>query len=614
MTSQNSIKGRLFSLNLLKEEAFHSEPIDNSKIQKIDFELKQIPREEKFPYKEFAKQFVDLCFENDIDCNINIEDFNIYSLEKSKESIIGDLLNDSIDINKSTTGSIDILNKLITNLKDYLETYKGYFLIKLENDPTKDYELLFLYEENYYIDPLRKKVESTFGSSNFIQIDTFHHNLTSYDKNYICVLLLTSKMNNENALKNLKQKLNEIISPENFSLFDSYSIVFEKNNTFRIENSNVRKKFIREIEIVLSTYTSNIKINFEEEKIIKTLCEPFKTPLIFYKLLSSGFSGAKVMEIRPKKANSFKNEKIYIIKFGLGKDEKLKKEIDNYNTYINGFKGFNEYSATYSETLTHEGILYNFAISEGGLNSYSFCDILNDNCDGLQVNKKNIITDLFALGLFNHWKAEFNNQTENSVKNSYSEYVNHDKIFKKLEEILNKSSEEIRSEKLFINFYKIWEYKMKFFNKVCHGDLHTENFFIDNNKNIYLIDFGYTNYRHAMIDYSSLECSLKFKHIPRYITIEELVKIEEVLLHNGTFEQSYSFSNTRDGIQEILELINNIRYCSTSDFLNPTLFEEYYISLFMMTIRQIQYKDMNQLYAYHSACLLGEKIVTDLGL
>jgi len=96
--------------------------------------------------------------------------------------------------------------------------------------------------------------------------------------------------------------------------------------------------------------------------------------------------------------------------------------------------------------------------------------------------------------------------------------------------------------------------------------------------------------------------------------LDELLQIEDELMSDNSFQLSNTLSNSRESLKDLLEIITNIRYCSNTDFINPNEFQEYYISLFIMTFRQIQYKDMNQLYAYHSAKKLAEKIVNDLGL
>ncbi len=596
------------------EKATEKGVINYSQIQEIEFKLKQIPNDQRTNYTEFVNVFLQICFDNNITTDIVKIDFSLVDSENEKKLVSEEVIAEKKQIDSVIITYNGLLKKVVTVLRDYFETYKGYFLIRLENDPSGEYELVFLYEENYFYNPLKKKVEKEFGTSNFLLIDEFHKRTPDEGKNYICIFLLMSKMNDESNLIKLKSKISDIISPDVFETFESYSLIFEKGDIFKIEKTNVRRHFINEIETTLSTFISNTKINFEEEKIIKKLCESFKTPLIFYRLLSGGFSGAKVLEIRPKKSNTFESEKKYIIKFGLNEGEKLKNEIQNFHKYINGFKGFSEYNASYSETLTHEGILYNFAISEKGSNSYPFSEIMNDNCDGLILNKKDIINDLFSLGIFYHWKSEYENKIHKTVKELYENYIDEEKIFAKISEILNINNEEVFGNELCQNFNKIWSYKLSCNEKVCHGDLHTENFFIDNEKNIYLIDFGYTDYGHSLVDFTSLECSVKFKHIPRYIPLDELLQIEEELLNDSTFQQSYNFSNNREKLQEILGIITNIRYCSSSDFINPNESIEYFISLFIMTFRQIQYKDMNQLYAYHSALMLSKKITHNLGL
>ena len=57
-------------------------------------------------------------------------------------------------------------------------------------------------------------------------------------------------------------------------------------------------------------------------------------------------------------------------------------------------------------------------------------------------------------------------------------------------------------------------------------------------------------------------------------------------------------------------MINMIRMNSTKDSNGSNL--DYFISLFMMTIRQIRYPNMNQLYAYHSAKILSHHIVSQI--
>jgi hypothetical protein len=100
------------------------------------------------------------------------------------------------------------------------------------------------------------------------------------------------------------------------------------------------------------------------------------------------------------------------------------------------------------------------------------------------------------------------------------------------------------------------------------------------------------------------------KHFPRYISAEELLKYEIEFLARNTFEPIHDFSFCeRQDIRMFYKLINLVRidakqYCIDKN--NPL--KEYLISLFLITYRQIQYEDLNQLYALKLVEFLGEKI------
>jgi len=371
-----------------------------------------------------------------------------------------------------------------------------------------------------------------------------------------------------------------------------------------------------DVEIVMSTYLSNAKIHSEEQKIIKRLCESFQTPLIFYRTLKEGFSGAKVLEVRPKKSFDFQNENRYIVKYGvLDDDEKLKKEYINFSKYIAGYKNVGSYTAHYKDTLTHEAILYNYAISEQSKESYSFSEVLEKKDNKYHDNTATIIDKLFKCGLISHWSSnDFKSEKKAKVSEIYGEYINIKKLTQVIKTIKNYTDEDVLKCPLIENFNKIWNVEIAYNEKVCHGDLHSDNFFVDEN-DIFLIDFGYTNLRHALIDYTSLECSIKFKHFPFYILTSELEDIERELLSSKTFDLSYTFSSTtRKEVLNLLNIINTIRNSANAELVSRQDQTEYLISLFIMTFRQILYSDLNQLYAYTSSCLLSDALIIRLGI
>lgn len=603
---------KLELLNSLKEQAFQNNSIDTSKTEEISLQLRTIPENERNKFYDFVKGYLELGFDLGLDqSNISLENFQTIKEEDKLEILKEEIKSENAQITESLTSFKDLFDKVKLELKDYFINYKGYFITELINDPAFGYDLIFLYEENYYFKPLKGRVKDKFTDCNFIKFDKENLENLDQDKNYLCVFLLMSKMNDNEKLDLLINNIRKLI--ESFQVFNYHSIVV-KNDILLHEDINRKDYFIKDVKCALSTFISNAKINFEEEKIIKKLCSSLKSPLLFYKILSGGFSGSKVLEIKPKKANNFDNEKIFIIKYGYIIDGKITDEKNNFDSFIMGRKGFSNYSeAIFETTLHYEGIRYNYAISETSNYSYSFSEILlKKEMPFKDIEfKKNIINKLFNDNeAFSAWREDYNEDKTSLVGDLYVDYVSRVKIEESLKNILN---EEDKENEFLDIFDKIWTYELTYKESICHGDLHSDNFFIDDGNNIYLIDFGYTNKRHSLLDYTSLECSIKFKHFPFYLESQELINIENELLSEKTFDLSYSFTQTkRTEILEFLDLINTIRNCSMKDFLGGTNNIEYFISLFIMTIRQIRYPNMNQLYAYHSAKILGQYIIKQL--
>jgi hypothetical protein len=600
---------KLELLNSLKEETFLENSIDILKAEEISLQLRSIPDSQKNKFYDFVKDYLDTSFKRGFEPeNIALEDYKIITdVEKEKKNV-EEVILEKIDTSKSLISFKVLFDKVRLELKDYFINYKGYFITELVNDPSLNYKLIFLYEDNYHYKPLKGRVKEKFHDFNFIKFDDESIKSLSQEENYLCVFLLMSKMNDNRKLDLLLNNVKAFI--DTFQSFNYHSIV-GKDDVLLHELINRKDYFIKDIHCTLSTFISNGKINFEEEKIIKKLCSSLKSPLLFYKILSGGFSGSKVLEIRPKKANNFDNEKIFIIKYGYITDGKINEEKNNFDSFIMGRKGFSDYSeAIFESTLHYEGIRYNYAISETSSNSYSFSDILLKNDFPFKdiEYKKDIINRLFNQNeAFNAWREDYNEDKTSIISDLYSNYLSREKIEHSLRQILNDTNKE---DEFLALFDKIWGLELTYKESVCHGDLHTDNFFIDDDKKIYLIDFGHTNMRHSILDYTSLECSIKFKHFPFYLESEELINIERELLSENTFNLSYNFTQTkRREILDLLDLINSIRQCSLKDLAAGSNNFEYYISLFVMTIRQIRYPNMNQLYAYHSAKILGEYII-----
>lgn len=604
----------LGSLNEMILEAFKEKQININLIKEIVFKLKLIPYNEKHFFRDFVEDFLNKSFDRGYEVeNLSISDFEE---QPSEKKIQEDILTEKTDANKSIVLFKDLFDSVIKELNDYFINYKGYFITHLVNEYNLPYELIFIYEDVNSYSTLQKKVKKIFSTATFYELNgnPLYEKLDQ-GKNYICVFLLTSKVNNIEKLKNQVRFIIEDLV-DKFNNFEYYTLTNhyskkEKKERQIVKSNNSITRFKEDIQNFSSMFLSNTRLNFEEEKIIKKLCCRIKSNLIFYKILSGGFSGSKVIEIRPKK--SYDQKKIYILKIGHLSDEKVSEERDNYDEYIpDGL--FNNYiKPNYQYTDLYEGLMYDYAISKEANSSYSFSD--HFDIEKFPVfdldNMKSIVKELFDNELFEYWQKDQEVRT-NLVSEIYGDYLSKKKIVSSLKSLLN---DEAKENEFLIIFDKIWGYDLKYSETVCHGDLHSDNFFIDNTNKIFLIDFGHTKKRHSLIDYVALECSLKFKHFPFYLEREELEEIEKILLTDNTFDLNYNFRcSRRKDILNFLEIINTIRNCSKVKSLEDFSTIEYQIALFVLTIRQIMYPNMNQRYAYRSAKMIGSYIVDALKL
>lgn len=567
-------------------------------------QLNSIPQGDKHYFKDFAVSFKSDLFIR----GVTIKGFNISQFEQTT-NIEGKEVKDGIEVAKYIevqTKFNELLKSLTQNHTDHFEILKGYFIARLENDPLQPYKLFVLHDSTFFIQPIKKKLLRNIPDASFKRIEGFREELEKGDfpkENILCLVLLLPRTNDEKGMLKLKEDLSFIVNC--YKSFESYSLK-GKND---IESSISKEDFFEEIEFVNSTLLSNGSIKHEEEKIIKKLFRNFVTPLLIYKMLKGGNSGTKVVEVRPKKELGNEYEKRYIIKYSeKNQDRKIDQERICFGKWIAGYKGFKDYECEYDKTLTHEGLRYSYAISDTASESFSYSEILDNKDNDFHNDEVEIIDSLFDIELYRFWRDSLDT-TECITSELYKSYVKIEKSWEVIGDILNLNSEQIKKCELYINFNKIWNSRLAFNLKVCHGDLHSENFFKDKN-GVYLIDFGYTGIRHALIDHTSLECSIKFKHIPPYIEIQELIDIEHELLLDTSFQLSTRFTNTtRPELLERLEIIKKIRSNSLPLINDSNSIAEYMISLFIITFRQIRYKDLNQLYAYNSALVISRKLV-----
>jgi hypothetical protein len=506
-------------------------------------------------------------------------------------------------------------------LKSELETLKNYYFISLNSDASQNYNLLILHDNSYFVIPYKNCLQNQFGDISVFTIDDFYKDLQKKlipgkadSKNYICLLLLKSKMNAPEDIKNCSETLKEIIK-----LFDSAELLSIKNKNinekFYLKKTLAEKDFLDEdffdeIQYLTYTFLTNTELLYEEEKLIKLFFKDYDCPLLEYKLLERGNSGAKVIEIRPKQRINNAQARRFIVKYRpLSEARKLNEEAKNFNKYIGACEGFSDYTCVHQKTVTHEGILYSYAKSDYEKFSFPFSAILNKPENQFHNSAAKLIDKLFNIEEFKHWERDKETKT-GKIEELYKPFIKQD-VFDEIKKILGLTTTELEDLELIKNYNRIVKHEITTKTKVCHGDLHTNNFFVDN-QNIYLIDFGFTQFLPPVIDYAFLEASIKFNHIPRFINIKQLEEIEQELLNDETFTTDYKFISTeRDDLKYYLNIIQKIRVNATN-LLPEGNKLEYLISLFIATFKLIKYSDLNQLYALHSASILSEKIIRDI--
>lgn len=595
----------LGELALAKNQAFSAGGPYISIIQALILRLKELDKQDKPFFKEFATELKNSLFESG--ANISGLDLNEF-LEQEAQPEVSPIEEEApTSVNVSNKTYFEALSELLVCLKDELPTLKNYFFVRLHSANSSNYIPLLIYESGCFYQSVRKKLQDQYGDCLCKSIEEIKEDIEKNlfpDSSFIAVLVLSTKVNEKEKVDARQELLNVILGHfEEVYHLSPKSLTAPKQSDV-ISTNNV-DSLLDEIRYVTSSFLTNAELSNEEEKIIKKLFQDANCPILEYKVLKGGKSGSKVIEIRPKKTYASDYTKRFIVKFGyIDEKKKIALEANRFGEHIEHYSIPN-YQKRYEANSMVEAIKYIYASDNGIRTSHSFSDILNDTENEFHQNKNQIIEDIFSSNPFELWKQSSENGTH-KIADLYKDYIKPEKFFDNVRRI--KGITDLAQEHIYANFNKIFDLEIDTKTKVCHGDLHSENFFKDQNE-IYLIDFGFTERRHAIIDHASLECSIKFKHIPFYIDLKILEEIEEQLLSENSFNASFEVTTARKDILEYYELIRIIRTNSLSYVHDANSRLEYLISLFVLTCRHAQYNDLNQLYALKSAETLGNRLV-----
>lgn len=491
-----------------------------------------------------------------------------------------------------------------------LKRVKGYFLFRVENDNALPTKVRILYDDEFNKHPEINSFDideskydlKKFSLTEFSELVT--KEIAIQNQNYLFVFLINPHLrDNKNLIEEIKRILN-YFSVTNYISIKKKPIVSAFDFDFKLIEEGYRA-----IEYFSGKVFNNRDISFEEDCILKMLF-PGNEMILDYKILKEGNSGSKVIEIQPLKVDSPLMSR-FVVKYStINNERKIHDERDRFNEWVRNYN-VEGYTSEYYQTETHEAIMYFYASADRITDSFPFSKLIRDVIKedyAFTYSLEKVIDELFNCSPYKKWNTQ--KPITESVKIIYQDYIKSEsKIFKTISLIKNVPESSLNLEELVTNYETIKNYTLKTNKKVCHGDLHSENFFKDES-GVYLIDFGWTKQHHSLIDHATLECSLKFKHLPFYIPIEELVKFENELLSINSFSKTYdlSFINYKP-LLEISKLIIHIRENAKKHMLDPENPLEYLISLFIINFRQIQYPDLNQAYALASAEVLSKEIV-----
>jgi hypothetical protein len=572
--------------------------------------LLALPPNERYELLPLFKQIENDVFEDGFELpNLKYE-------ELEKEKAVWEATSKTTTKKRDAKANVeDDFNKVLfsffSKYESFLQKIKGFFVFRLENKDESKTKVIVLYDESYNRHPEINSFDvidenlhiEKYELKEFLELIKKQPEYAN--ENYLCVLLIASNLRNNEILIPHVESLVGVFSNANF--ISIKKIPVSVAGDYEVKNSD---EGLESLKNYSDKVFNNRALSFEEELIIKKLFDGNEM-ILDYKFLKSGNSGSKVIEIQPLRGNHPTIGR-FVVKFELKNSErKIKKEKTLFRQYISDLLVTN-YFAEYEETVTHEAIRYNYASSDSKKDSFPFSKLISDKLRekyNYGFTLEEVIEELFECPPYQKWNTNPFQVTQ-PIKTLYSSYLQSEaKIYKSISLIKGISDTAINSDELVINYKRIKEHSLKTMKKICHGDLHSENFFKDE-QGVYLIDFGWTNQHHSLIDHATLECSLKFKHLPFYIPIEELVRCETELLSINSFSKSFDLSFIkRQSLSEVCKLIAQIRENAKEQMIDKSSPLEYLISLFIINFRQIQYPDLNQAYALATAEVLSKKII-----
>ncbi|UCG37186.1 MAG: phosphotransferase, partial [Candidatus Bathyarchaeota archaeon] len=167
------------------------------------------------------------------------------------------------------------------------------------------------------------------------------------------------------------------------------------------------------------------------------------------------------------------------------------------------------------------------------------------------------------------------------------------------------------------------------FTAITHGDLNARNFIVDDNKNIWLIDFSHVSRAHILKDFCKLEAEIKFclTELKDEADVDMALDFERELLFQKTDNGGYAAFDTLNELCKARPSPNDLRFvrawkCVQYIRNRAAVFmgrlaeqgdsaSQYYLGLLHYTLRALCFEQLSKqsrTYALLSAALLCEAL------
>ncbi|MCK6598417.1 MAG: aminoglycoside phosphotransferase family protein [Bdellovibrionaceae bacterium] len=514
------------------------------------------------------------------------------------EALPSDAIKETVELGRLISEFSSVFD---STARGMLLNYKKFFIFKI-GKYSASFNTILLHD-NIPMPEVSKK--SLKGFTSMLSLQEFIEELDSDQKGgrfkdqTNLILLLASDFSSDS--KSLLAK-KEIL--ESFEVFKFYEISLEDEFAKPYEYEGDR--FLSALESDLNISLSNTELSKSEESLVKSFFPATAPSSIQYKLLKGGFSGSKVIEV----SQVFSTIKPcrFVIKIDLKRNKKIATEEKAVKQWVSNLVTL--YQTEKKENATHEALKYQFASSDGKRESISFNHFFKENS---LTKISTCLESLLESDLFREWEAtQFKKNQKIIVQDLFKALVD----LKKVSEWVDKISfENASSDKELFSSILSSELP-SYVEKVCHGDLHSENIIIDQDQ-VFLIDFGMTGSLPCFLDYATLETSIRLKLTPNYLPTKVLLNADDDFLFKFDISEDSIDSKISDpDLKKSYKIISKIRskaihkVRSEQDTYgtNEELELNYLLSLFCLLLRNLKYTDLNQKYAIQLARKVGENL------